>query len=127
MLMPGTIEFTLDDAAKLLRLTIIGEVHDEQALREIEAYWQAHPQTVGYDSIVDSRRDESAVSWHGIGRLAERWHSFARAGNNTGGRTALIARDDAQRKMAELIAVKFPDREFEVFYSPDDALRWLKG
>lgn len=118
------IYFEVDDEERLLVIEVVGDVHNEKALRDFPAIWWQHPQVADYDSLLDLTYDHGLISWPAIHDIAAQWHSFS-AGRDHGCRTAVVVRDDQWEAYVLVLAAIFPHRLFKVFRSEADARLWL--
>ena len=114
----------VDDAARLLTVTVIGDVHDDRALTDVPAIWRRHPQVVDYDSLIDLTRDGGRISWGAIRKIAEQWNEFT-LGRDHGRHTAIAVRNDQWDSYARVLATIFPRRAFKTFRSVPAAKLWI--
>ena len=122
--MRARIEARVDPAARLLVISVVGDVPDDAALHDVPRIWERHPEIVDYDSVIDLTRDAGRISWDAIGAIAERWRAFA-GGHDRGRRTAIVVRDRQWATYAEAIAAMFAPRTFKIFRTVAEARAWL--
>ena len=120
------IDVQVDHAARLLVISVIGEVVDDTALREVPRIWLRHPEVLAYDSLIDLTRDAGRISWDAVSTIAERWRHFA-GERDRGRRTALVVRNEQWESYAGAIAAIFQNRVFKVCRSLAEARTWLSG
>lgn len=114
----------VDDDARLLTITVFGDVHDDKAFRDVPAIWRRDPQVAAYDSLLDLTRDGGRISWGAIREIARQWDEFS-AGRDHGRHTAVVVRNDQWEAYARVLATIFPQRVFKTFQSVAAAKLWL--
>jgi len=119
------IDYQIDQAARLLEMSIVGDISDDRALQEIPDIWRRYPEIAGYDSLVDLRADTGLISWRATRAIAGLWRSFA-GDRDRGRRTALIVRNADWEVYARAIARLFPNRTFRTYRDVEPARAWLR-
>lgn len=114
----------VDDQARIVMVSIVGDVHDMTALEDLPKIWRAHPQIADYDSLLDLTRDAGRISWNAMRKIAQQWEAFS-VRRDHGCRTAVVIRNDQWEAYARVLASIFPNRIFKTHRTIADARRWL--
>jgi hypothetical protein len=83
----------VDDDARLLTVSVIGDVRDDKAFRDVLALWRRYPQVVDYDSLLDLTQDGGRISGGAIRKIGQQWDEFS-AGRDHDRHTAVAIRND---------------------------------
>jgi len=122
--MDGEVTFFVDDEKERVTGVYRGTVTDAMMNAAVADLLAKHPQIIRYDSLTDMRESLDVFTPAGIDDVAEIWATAARHADRDN-RTAMVVRSARSKTWIWSLAIKFPNREFQMFTTREDAERWL--
>lgn len=122
--MDGEVTFFVDDEKERVTGVYRGTVTDAMMNAAVADLLAKHPQIIRYDSLTDMRESLDVFTPAGIDDVAEVWATAARHADRDN-RTAMVVRSARSKTWIWSLAIKFPNREFQMFTTREDAERWL--
>lgn len=122
----GRLAWSVDPDRRLLTILCRGGVSDHDLLSRIPRIWEAFPEVIGYDSIVDARglTSEGGWTWPALREIARQWREFAR-GRDAGRRTAIVTTDTWIAMLVGAFVLDYRGRRFRCFRDPELARAWV--
>jgi len=120
------LAWSVDPDLRLLTILCRGGVSDHDLLSRIPRIWEACPEVIGYNTLVDARglTSEGGWTWPALRGIARQWREFAQ-GRDAGRRTAIVTNDTWIAMLAGAFVIDYRGRGFRCFGDPAPARAWL--